>query len=90
MSSLHSLFIVVIERSHRVISQALKQSSSSLLADVFGEKHSLVYTSFGYNAMYDSWHSGWKRCQEDDCSCVTYICDARLFPVENSYIEQEI
>jgi hypothetical protein len=38
---------LIIERSRRVISQALK-SSSSLLVDAFGESQFLVYTSFGY------------------------------------------
>ena len=84
MSGLQSLFNVVIERSQRVVSQALK-SSSLLLVDVFGESQSLAYTSFGYNTMYGYRH--WKRYKEADCLCMR---DARLCPSENRYLEQEI
>ena len=87
MSGLQSLVNVVIERSHKVMSQALK-SSSLLLADVFGESQSLAYTSFGYNTMYGSRY--WKRYKEAACLCANFICDARLCPSENSHLEQEI
>lgn len=87
VSSLHSLFNVVIERSQKVISQALKQPSS-LLADVFGESQFLAYTSFGYNTLYGSRH--WKTYREADCLCANFIRDARLCPIENRCLELEI
>ena len=86
VSGLHSLFNVVIERSRRVILQALK--TSGLLAEVFAESQSLAYTSFGYNQMYGSRH--WKTYTEADCLCANFIRDVRLYPTLNSHLEQDI
>ena len=41
------------------------------------------HTSFGYHYVYGSRH--WKGYQE-----ATFIRDTRLYPVENSYLEQEV
>ena len=60
----------------------------SLLCDVFGESQSLVYTSFGYNALYGYRH--WKNYSDTDGLCATFIRDVRLWPSENRDLEQEI
>jgi hypothetical protein len=79
VASLHSLFNVIIERSRRVISQALK-SSSSLLVDVFGESQTLAYTCSRH----------WKSYKEADCLYSSFVRDVRLCPMENRHLEPEI
>ena len=86
ISCLHSLFNVVIERSRRVVAQAMK--TSGLLAQVFAEKQSMAYTSFGYNQMYGS--RLWKIYTESDCLCANFLRDIRLYPALNSHLERDV
>ena len=59
-----------------LISSALT-GSSKLLADIFRESNTLVYTSFGYNSMYGQRH--WKCYTDAEKLCSAFIRDVRLF-----------
>ena len=81
----HCLMYIVIERSRRVVAQAMK--TSGLLAQVFAESQSMAYTSFGYSQLYGSRH--WKTYTEVDCLCANFIRDVRLYPALNSHLERD-
>ena len=87
VSGLHSITNVVLFRSSNLLYAAL-HSKSSLLADVFSDSCSLIYTSIGYNYVYGYRHR--KIYNECDLACANFIRDVRLYPTLNSYLEDEI
>ena len=87
VSVLHSITNVVLFRSSNLLYAAL-HSKSSLLADVFSDSCSLIYTSISYNYVYGYRHR--KIYNECDLACANFIRDARLYPTLNSYLEDEI
>ena len=87
VSGLHSITNVVLFRSSNLLYAAL-HSKSSLLADVFSDSCSLIYTSIGYNYVYGYRHR--KIYNECDLACANFIRDSRLYPTLNSYLEDEI
>ena len=87
VSGLHSITNVVLFRSSNLLYAAL-HSKSSLLADVFSDSCSLIYTSIGYNYVYGYRHR--KIYNECDLACANFIRNVRLYPTLNSYLEDEI
>ena len=80
---LNSIYNIVIRRSSKLLSAALK-SQSSLVRDV----STLTYTSQGYNLIYGSRHK--KIYSDQDVLCANFIRDVRLAPDENSHLSEDI
>ena len=84
---LNSIYNIVIQRSSKLLSVALK-SQSSLVHDVFAQSSTLTYTSQGYNLIYGSRHK--KIYSDQDVLCANFIRDVRLAPDENSHLSEDI
>ena len=87
VSSLCSLYNIVINCSMKVISMANK-SSSSLLVGVFSESLLLSFTSFEYNSLNGQQH--WRNYKDADQLCANFVRDVRPSPLVNTDLEMEI
>jgi hypothetical protein len=67
----------VITRSNKLISLAQK-TGSCLLAHIFTEAASLMYTSFDYSRFNSARH--WKTYSDFEKLCASFIRDARMNP----------
>ena len=85
-AQLNSVYnIIVVQRSSKLLSAALK-SHSSLLRDTSVQSSTLTYTSIGYNSVFGSHHK--KIYTDQDSLCANFIQDVRLAPDLNSYLNQ--
>ena len=89
VGGLQGIHNIVITRSNKLISSAQK-AGSCLLAEVFTEASTLMYTSFGYNHRNAARH--WKSYSECDKLkfCANFIRDARLNPELNHHPMEDI
>ena len=86
---LNSIYNIVVRRSSKLLSAALK-SQSSLVCDVFAQSSTLTYTSQGYNLIYGSGSHHKKIYSDQDILCANFIRDVRLAPDENSHLSEDI
>ena len=86
-AKLNSMYNIVVLRSSKLLSAALK-SHSSLLQDIFVHSSTLTYTSIGYNSVFGSRHK--KIYTDQDSLCANFIRDVRLAPDLNSHLSEEI
>ena len=84
---LNSIYNIVVRRSSKLLSAALK-SQSSVVRDVFAQSSTLTYTSQGYNLIYGSRHK--KIYSDQDVLCANFIRDVRLAPDDNSHLSDDI
>ena len=87
VASIQSIYNSTIIRSNRLIVAAIN-SSSRVLADVFCESSSLIYTSCGYNCLYGPRHT--KSYNEAESLCASFIRDVRMSPALNTALLGEI
>ena len=78
VSGLPSIFNTIITRSYRLTAAAL-QSSSPLIADIYGDATKLVYTSSGFNLFHG--HNFWKSYN---------VSNVKLSPHLNSHLLNDI
>ena len=87
VSGLPSIFNTIITRSYRLTAAAL-QSSSPLIADIYGDATKLVYTSSGFNLFHG--HNFWKSYNVSDIALSKFILDVKLSPHLNSHLLNDI
>ena len=87
ISSLQSLYNVVICRSH-MLCQKARATRISLIRDIFTEAPQLSYTTFGFNVFNYSQY--WRTYSDADKVCSNFIRDVKLFPLENKALIDEI
>ena len=83
VSGLPSIFNTVVSRSYSLTAAAL-QSSSPLIADIFGDATKLVYTSSGFNLCHG--HKLWKSYNVSDIALAKFVFDVKLSPHLNSHL----
>ena len=87
VSGLPSIFNTVVSRSYSLTAAAL-QSSSPLIADIFGDATKLVYTSSGFNLRHG--HKFWKSYNVSDIALAKFVFDVKLSPHLNSHLLDDV
>ena len=87
VANLPSIYNVVLRRSQKLMSSALK-SPSQILVQIFSDCHSFAVTSLGYNNLYGYRHL--KSYNEADRLCANFIREARLSPSPDNLIDNEV
>ena len=82
-----SIYNIVTVRSRKLVIAAQK-TGSHLLADVFCDAATLVYTNVGYNALHADRH--WKNYNEAEELCAKFIRDAKSCPEVNTGLMDDI
>ena len=87
VAQLDSIFNVVIRRSFKLLSPAIK-SHSMLVLKVFSHASNLVYSSTGCNEVYGFRHQ--KIYSEQDDLYANFIRDVKLAPELNRHLLEDV